>query len=143
MIRFCCDTNVLIAAYCPWHDHHEPSRREIDRLRAGKADLVVAAHSLIEMYSVLTRIPQWRMSPEDALTLIRSNLEGVQTIQLAADEVWDTLDRAQHLGIRGGRIHDVLIARCALRGGATTLLTWNDRHFSSFASQIRVLRPSG
>lgn len=141
MIRFCCDTNVLIAAYCQWHGHHEPSRREIDRRRAGKAELVVAAHSLIEMYSVLTRIPQWRMSPEDALTLMHSNLDGVQTVQLAADEVWDTLDQAPHLGIRGGRIHDVLIARCAIRGGATTLLTWNARHFSSFESQIRVLRP--
>ena len=140
MIRFCCDTNVLIAACCPWHDRHEPSHREIDRRRVGKEELVVATHSLIEMYSVLTRIPRWRMSPDDAATLIHSNFDGVRSVQLGADEVWDTLDQAPRLGVRGGRIHDALIARGAILGGATTLLTWNVRHFSGFAG-IRVLEP--
>ena len=76
------------------------------------------------------------------MTLLHANLDGVQIIQLPADEVWETLDRAPQFGIRGGRIHDALIARCAIHGGATTLLTWNVRHFSSFGSEIRVLRPS-
>ena len=101
----------------------------------------MAAHPLIEMYSVLTRVPRWRMSPEDAATLIHSNLDGVPTLQFAADEVRDTLDHAAHRGIRGGRIHDALIARCAIRGGATTLLTWNVRRFASFEDQIQVRRP--
>ena len=142
MIRFCCDTNVLIAAYSPWHKHHESSRGEIGERQAAEEELVVAAHSLIEAYSVLTRIPQWRMSPEDAMTLLHANLDGVQIIQLPADEVWETLDQAPQFGIRGGRIHDALIARSAIHGGAATLLTWNVRHFSCFESEIRVLRPS-
>ena len=103
---------------------------------------MVAAHSLIEAYSVLTRFPQWRMSPEDAATLLHANLDGVPIIQLPPDEVWETLDRAPQFGIRGGRIHDALIARCAIHGGAATLLTWNVRHFSGLGSEIRVLRPS-
>ncbi|MDE2712584.1 MAG: type II toxin-antitoxin system VapC family toxin [Acidobacteria bacterium] len=142
MIRFCCDTNVLIAACCPWHDHHDPSRREIDRRRSGGEEMVVAAHSVIEMYSVLTRIPRWRMSPEDASTLIRSNLEGVPDIQLPTAEVWKALEQAAQFGIRGGRIHDALIARCAIRGGASTLLTWNRRDFTLFAGEIQLLRPA-
>lgn len=103
---------------------------------------MVAAHSLIEMYSVLTRVPRWRMSPEDAWTLIHANLEGVRAISLSGGDVWEALDQATRLGIRGGRIHDALIARCAIHGGATTLLTWNLRHFSLFASEIQVLQPS-
>ena len=104
--------------------------------------MVVAAHSVIEMYSVLTRIPRWRMSPEDASTLIRSNLEGVPDIQLPTAEVWKALEQAAQVGIRGGRIHDALIARCAIRGGAATLLTWNRRDFTLFAGEIQLLRPA-
>lgn len=103
--------------------------------------MMVAAHSVVEMYSVLTRIPRWRMSPRDASTLIRSNLDGVPDVQLPLGEVWKALEEAAQFGIRGGRIHDALIARCAIRGRASTLLTWNLRDFTPFAGEIRLLRP--
>ena len=81
------------------------------------------------------------MSPEDASTLIRANLDGVPDIQLSTGEVWEALEQAARFRIRGGRIHDALIARCAIRGGASTLLTWNLRDFALFAGEIQVLRP--
>lgn len=140
MIRFCCDTNVLIAATCPWHQHHLRSLSAIDGRRGAGEQLVVASRSLIEMYSVLTRIPRWRMAPEDATALIQGNFQDVPVIQLAVSEVWEVLDEAPRRGVKGGRIHDALIARSAIHGGATTLLTWNLRHLSVFA-EIRVLEP--
>ncbi len=141
MIRFCCDTNVLIAATCSWHVHHPSSRREMDRRRGAGEELVVVAHSLIEMYSVLTRIPRWRMRAGDAVRLIRVNFRDVPVLQLPASEVWRALDESPQQGIQGGRIHDALIARSAIHGGAATLLTWNVRHFSAFGD-IRVVQPA-
>ena len=101
----------------------------------------MGAHSLVEMYSVLTRIPEWRIPPRDATALIRANFGDVPIVQLPVPEVWKSLDEAPDQGVRGGRIHDALIARCAIHGGATTLLTWNVRHFSVFATGIRVMQP--
>jgi hypothetical protein len=37
-------------------------------------------------------------------------------------------------GITGGRTHEAVIAVCALKGKATTLLTLNDQHFAQFAT---------
>ena len=141
MTRFCCDTNVLIAAACPWHVHHQSSRSAIDRRRGTGEELVVGAHSLVEMYSVLTRIPEWRMRPKDAAALIRANFGDVPIVQLPVREVWKSLEEAPQHGVQGGRIHDALIARCAIHGGASTLLTWNVRHFSVFATEIHVTQP--
>jgi predicted nucleic acid-binding protein len=104
-------------------------------------ELVVGAHSLVEMYSVLTRIPEWRMAPRDATALIRANFGDVPIIELPVREVWKSLDEAPRQGVRGGRIHDALIARCAIHGGATTLLTRNVRRFSVFAAELQVTAP--
>ena len=36
------------------------------------------------------------------------------------------------LGIAGGTVYDVLLAHCALKANAATLLTWNVKHFRQF-----------
>ena len=39
-------------------------------------------------------------------------------------------------------MYDVIIAASALKAGASTLLTWNTRHFNKFRDRLSVLAPS-
>lgn len=141
MSRFLCDTNVLIASACSWHAHHVPSLREINRRAQAGQEFLVAAHSLVELYSVLTRIPHRRLLPSDAVELIRLNCEDATIVTLPRAETWNLLNDAAERHMRGGQTYDALTAHCAIRGRATTLLTWNVRHFAAFGSRIQVLRP--
>lgn len=81
MTRFVPDTNCMIATVCAWHEHHEQAAEEIEkRLERGEM-LFVVAHTLVEAYSVLTRLPSpYRLSPADAFTLIEENLSSLQAL---------------------------------------------------------------
>lgn len=127
---------------CAWHEHHASTHREIERRVAADEVLVLAAHSLVETYAVLTRLPApHRLRAEDALSLIESNWKNMPTISLTEDETWRVLRDAQQLGVVGGRTYDALIAATAVKAGASTLLTWNVRDFAPFSDRISVLAP--
>lgn len=134
MTRFVPDTNCMIAAVCTWHEHHEWATEEMERrLDRGEA-LFVAAHTLVEAYAVLTRLPPpYRLSPADALALIEGNfIESRQIITLEARSYRTVLRRIRDAGIHGGRTYDAIIAACALKARATALLTFNKAHFLPF-----------
>ena len=62
------DTSVLISAMLPDHVHHALTRPWLERAKDGAFELVVAGHSLAEVYSVLTRLPRKpRISAVDAM----------------------------------------------------------------------------
>ena len=142
MSRYLCDTSCLVAAVCTWHEHHGRTHREIERRLGADEELVLAAHSLVETYAVLTRLPApYRLRAEDALSLIESNWKGTPTIHLTGDETWRALLGTRRLGVIGGQTYDALIASIALKAGASTLLTWNVRNFAAFSDRIAVLSP--
>ena len=142
MSRYLCDTSCLVAAVCTWHEHHERTHREIERRVGADEELVLAAHSLIETYAVLTRLPApHRLRAEDAISLIESNWKRTPTVHLTGDETWRALLGVGRLEVTGGQTYDALIASIALKAGAATLLTWNVRHFSAFSDRIAVLTP--
>lgn len=77
----------MVAALCGWHEHHETTRKEVERLSQTRAALVLAAPSLVETFAVLTRLPiLHRLSPEDAWTLLEGNWGEVALIALTASE---------------------------------------------------------
>jgi len=142
--RYLCDTSVLVAAVCDWHEHYRLSRTEIVGRTAGGQELVLAAHSLAEMYAVLTRLPgRYRLPPRAVMSLIETNWSETPTIHLDGREVWRALGDAHRLGAAGGRMYDVLIAHCAIKAGASALVTWNVRHFADFADRLDILTPAG
>jgi hypothetical protein len=57
----------------------------------------------------------------------------VKVIGLTSDDYGTILRGAPAGGISGGRIYDAIIAACAGRGNARTLLTFNNSHFQSLA----------
>ena len=142
MSTYLCDTSCLVAAISSWHEHHERTRAELDR-RSNRGDqLVLAAHSLAETYSVLTRVPApHRLRGRDALATIEANWGATPTVHLTGAETLAALREAVRLGTVGGRIYDTLIAQAALKALADAILTWNLRDFALFTPHIRVEAP--
>ena len=141
---FTLDTSCMVAAVCTWHERHEAAAAEIeDRLGRGER-LAVAAHALVESYAVLTRLPPpHRLAPGDAWTVVKSNfVESAAVVALSGRDHARLLGRLAAGGIRGGRTYDALIAACAERAGAQTLLTFNPRHFDPPPKGVVVIEPS-
>ena len=107
--------------------------------------MVVAAAALIEAYSVLTRLPApHRLAPGDALHLLDSNFSrGTTVVALSAAAYQVLLRAAPDDGVFGGRIYDAVIAACARRARARTLLTLNTSHFTDFAGpDLEIVAPA-
>jgi predicted nucleic acid-binding protein len=135
----------MFASLSIWHQHHERAATEIERrLNQGEA-MAIAAPALVEMYSVLTRLPQPRRLPSNtALTLIEDNFVSRGTIIALDNIAYRALLRQAVTGdIRGGQIYDAVIAACARAANVTTLLTFNERHFRRYADQgLAIVVPS-
>ncbi len=142
MTRYLCDTSGLVAAVCTWHEHHDRTRTELERRTSAGEELVLAAHSLVETYAVLTRLPgQGRLRIDDAIALIEANWRDTLVQHLTATETWEALHEARRHSAAGGQMYDVLVAVSALKAGASTILTWNVRHFAAFADEIGIEAP--
>ena len=143
MSRYLCDTSALVAAVSSWHEHHDRTCAEMERRKRGKEELVISAHSLAETYAVLTRLPApHRLRATDAIALIESNWRATPTVQLTGAEMWSALREAQRRAMIGGQMYDVLIALAALKAEASTIITWNVRHYEAFAPSIAVQAPA-
>lgn len=142
MSRYLCDASVLVAAVSSWHEHHDRTCVEMERRERGKEELVISAHSLAETYAVLTRLPApHRLRAADAIALIESNWHDTPTVQLTGTEMWSALREARRRTMVGGQMYDVLIALAALKAKASTIITWNVRHYQAFAASIAVQAP--
>jgi len=135
----------MIAAVCSWHEHHVRAVEAIDGRRSRRERLVVAAATLVEAYSVLTRLPApHRLAPDVALQLVDANFVlGATCVALGAVEYQALLRAAPGDGVSGGRIYDAVIARCARKARVRTLLTFNASHFAAFAApDLAIVVPS-
>ena len=62
-------------------------------------------------------------------------------MHLTGIEMWNALHEAQRRTLIGGQMYDVLIAVAALKAEASTIITWNVRHYEAFAPSIAVQAP--
>lgn len=132
MPRFLVDSNCIIAILCAWHQHHELAVAEVDRRLDRGEELVAAAPSLVEAYSVLTRLPPPnRLSPIDAQSLLEANfLSGSVTVTaLSVEEYITLLRQAPDRGIAGGTVFGAVIGACATLANVDAILTFNEHHF--------------
>lgn len=125
------DTSVLIPVFIEDHEHHEPSFEAF--AKADRQHASCAAHSLAEFYAVVTRLPgRHRLGGDQALLFVQEIRERFSVIALTSEEHFAALQRAAATGIVGGTVYDVLLAQCAVKANAATLLTWNVKHFNRF-----------
>ncbi len=125
------DTSTLVAALVEAHPEHERCRPWLEKVCAGDLELVVAAHSLAELFAVLSTLPvRPKLTPALARRLIRENVERHATIAtLTATDHRAVLDDLAERGLSGGVVYDALIARAAARSGVDRLITLNGRDF--------------
>ena len=142
-MRVLLDTNCLVAATLPQHEHHAATLADLSRRRAAGHTFLMAAPALLETYAVLTRLPPpHRLASADAVAVLDRNWSEAETITLTGAETWRLMRQLAAAGIAGGRAYDAVIAACAKKGKADEILTWNVRHFSG-VSDVRVTTPSG
>jgi predicted nucleic acid-binding protein len=130
------DTSVLIPVFYGDHTHHTKSLDIF--VRCTKNDSCCGAHSLVEVYSALTRMPgKHRISCEQTMLFIGDIREHLTIIALDGNEYFETLRKAADSGLVGGVIYDAILARCAIKSNAEVIYTWNVRHFSRLGEEVK------
>jgi predicted nucleic acid-binding protein len=137
------DTSTIVAGLLAWHEHHEQALQALEDAFAGERKVVLPLPSLLEAYSVMTRLPApHRLSPGDALALLEdSPLRRSSLVGLPESEGWTFAQTLVSRRIAGGRTYDALIMACARRGGASQILTLNRRHFEGLDPEVEVVVP--
>lgn len=136
------DTSVLVAVFYGDHVHHRASLERFIQHDRGTG--CCGAHSLVEVYSTLTRMPgKHRISSEQAMLFIGSIRERLAIVSLDGNEYADALEGSASKGIVGGAIYDAILAHCALKAGAGAIYTWNERHYGLCGGEVtgRLRRP--
>jgi predicted nucleic acid-binding protein len=138
------DASVLVAAIAEAHPMHERAFPWLQRAKHKEFSGYVAAHSLAELYAVLTRLPlRPPISPALAWQLIRENvLASLDIVSLQQDDYRAVIESLASLGISGGTVYDALIVQAAVRIDADHVVTLNGDHFRrvkpDFANRIVV-----
>ena len=125
------DTSILVAAMVTSHPEHARAFRYLRDAKQRKFHGIIAAHSLAEVYAVLTSLPvQPRIGPAAAWKLIKENLLGIfEVVPLSKSDYVSVIQRLSNQQISGGTIYDALIAQSAIKAGADQLITLNVADF--------------
>jgi predicted nucleic acid-binding protein len=127
------DTNVLIAASLAEHEHHGRAVPVLQSIHARKHSGCVSAHSLLEMYAILTRLPRVpRLNALQANNLIEENVsQHFTSVALLPREYEALVKRLGRWGITGGQSYDALHLACAEKCRADYFYTFNVSHFEN------------
>ncbi len=130
-MRILLDTSVLVAAMVEAHPAHEKGLTWLKRVTSGADEGLVAAHSLAELYSILTTLPvQPRISPSDARQLIQSDVvNAFEIVPLSSDDYSKVIEHLSALGIVGGATYDALILYAAANANVDLVVTLNEKDF--------------
>jgi predicted nucleic acid-binding protein len=123
------DTSAPVAMLIQIHPAHD---RVMSWLRCAEIDTrLIAAHSLAELYSILTTYPiRPRISPAAAQQMIdQSILSTFEIVQLSGMDYATVIAYLARQGITGGATYDALILSAAVKAGADQIVTLNEKHF--------------
>jgi predicted nucleic acid-binding protein len=109
------DTSVLIAAFATWHDGHESAVRALNR------GVHLIAHTALETYSVLTRLPTPHRVEPVAVHAYLADLTSSDYLTLDARSHRGLIDHLAEHGVAGGATYDALVGLTAKAAGATLL----------------------
>ena len=125
------DTSVLIAAMVESHAAHARALPWLQRIKNGTDTGLVAAHSLAELYSILTSLPaQPRISPSLASQLIKHNvLDVLEVVSLSSEDYTVVIEHLSNLGISGGATYDALILYATSKASVDHIVTLNEKDF--------------
>jgi predicted nucleic acid-binding protein len=114
------DSSVLVAAFASWHEAHGSAAAVLARRPR------IPAHVMLEVYSVLTRLPPPHRAPARLVAEFLAERFPTAPLVLPGVEHARLLARAVEMGIVGGSIHDALVA-ATVRRARGRLLTRDRR----------------
>jgi predicted nucleic acid-binding protein len=134
-VKWCFDTSVLVAAAVTHHPHNAPALAVLEELVSQKHRGYISAHSLTEVYSVLTRTPfKPPLYPSEAWQIIEEMiLPHMELVALTPREYREVVRHCAVSGWAGGRVHDAVHLRCAQKVGCDRVYTFNVKDFRALA----------
>lgn len=131
------DTSVIIAATLPQHPSHTACFAQLQAAQTNQIYGYLSAHSLAELYSVLTRMPsQPKVLPINAENIINRHLQYLASVSLDTADYQAAIAQMTALQLPGGGVFDALIAQAALKISANRILTLNSKHFTRLSPTI-------
>lgn len=126
------DSSVLIAAFVESHPKHKSALPFLIKAKNREFEFIVSAHTILEIYSVLTSAPlKPKISPIIAKKLIENNIKSIAKIVSLSDK--DYLNIIQKMcdsDLKGGIVYDAIIVECGLKSKVDEILTLNPKDFS-------------
>lgn len=121
------DTNVVVAAFINSHPAHSRSLPWLQKAVKKQIEGLISVHSLIEIYSVITRLPlSPKIGTDLALKLIKENiLNSFKLITYNSGDYIDLLVSLEKNNISCGASYDGLILRAAEKSKADKIITLN------------------
>ena len=129
------DTSVLVSAAVAHHPHNTPALAVLEELVSRRHRGYLSAHSLTEVYSVLTRTPfKPPLYPSEAWQIIEDMvLPHMELVTLTPREYRDVVRHCAVSGWVGGKVDDAVHLRCAQKAECHRIYTFNVRDFQTLA----------
>jgi predicted nucleic acid-binding protein len=126
------DTSVLVGAFYADHPRHAACLRLMED--ASKKTHFCGAHSVAELYAVMTRLPvRPRITPEQGLLFVENVRDYFSVVALSAAEQFEAAAEAARRGLAGAKVYDLLTLKCALKAGAEQVYTLNLQELTRLA----------
>lgn len=109
------DTSVLIAGFATWHEGHTSALRALNR------GVRLIAHTALETYSVLTRLPPPHRVVPVAVHAYLTGITSGDYLTLDPPSHRGLIDHLAEHDVTGGATYDALIGMTAKAAGATLL----------------------
>jgi predicted nucleic acid-binding protein len=141
-VRVGVDTTVIVAAVHANHPAHAEAARWLDDAFSTH-QVVLAHHSIIESYAVLTRLPaDYRLSPAEAETVLTETLQNNASIApFSSESVWDALHAFVGTPSAGGATYDAFIIHLLEQAEVDVIVTYNEADFARLTQTVRVAPP--
>ena len=137
------DSSSLIASFIEAHPKHEFALSWLKKAKNKSIDASLSAHSLLEIYNVLTSAPfKPKISPQLAKELISTNIRKYFKIaSLSSKEYFTLIDFLSSNDFKGGIVYDALIFKCAQNLKVDKLITLNAKDFArlNFNNSIEIV----
>lgn len=119
------DTSILVAGFATWHEAHESAARALNR------GVHLVAHTAVETYSVLTRLPPPHRVAAAAVQAYLSDVTSADYLALDAQPYRELINDLAINNVTGGAAYDALVGSTAKAAGAT-LLTRDHRAIRTY-----------
>ena len=121
------DTTVLVAASALNHPHHVQAFPLLRRIATGRVRGFMSAHSIAEVYAVLTRLlVDPRIHPAEAARIVTDNLlPHFRVVPIDKQDYLEAMRAVTDGGWPGAKIYDALLLRCAAKSNVDRIYTFN------------------